>query len=367
MNLTERRVPKRWTEDEDRILHDETRKQAAAGNIKDWNRIAANLPGRTNKDCRKRWVNKVCGSLKKGAWNEDEDERLLSAVAKCGQKWALVANEVGFRSPDQCAKRWQSNLDPNLEHRGWTTEEDELLLSLVQENGREWKMIQEANFSRRSTNELKNRYTGLSKRAKHSYTRSKSIYSSSSSSEVLDDVEDAHGETMHKDMGEGGRNINSSEDAASGFAMTQDWVNMIDNPGMWIVPFGQGQPSVTTDILRGMYAPESASLMDLDNLDTHYSPDNITGLASSTSAPSADGSWTGLLYDTSSDNQVQSNQMLHSIGGMEGLEVTGLEDIDSVGRVSLVIDKCNRDTLHHLLNLTGSLKAKTRIEIDNEE
>ncbi|KAI1402269.1 Homeodomain-like protein [Hypoxylon fuscum] len=127
MNPTERRIPKRWTEEEDRILHDETQKQALTGNIKDWHRIAAKLPGRTNKDCRKRWVNKVCGSLKKGAWNEDEDDRLLKAVDKYGQKWTLVANDVGFRSPDQCAKRWQSSLDPNLEHGGWTTEEFEIM------------------------------------------------------------------------------------------------------------------------------------------------------------------------------------------------------------------------------------------------
>ncbi|OTA82982.1 hypothetical protein M434DRAFT_24887 [Hypoxylon sp. CO27-5] len=158
MSSMERRVPKRWTEEEDKILHDETQKQLAGDKIvKDWNRIAAKLPGRTNKDCRKRWVNSVCGSLKKGAWNEDEDERLLSGIVKHGQRWTLVANEVGFRSPDQCAKRWQSNLDPNLERGSWTAVEDELLMSLVEEKGREWKMIKERSFARRSGNELKNR------------------------------------------------------------------------------------------------------------------------------------------------------------------------------------------------------------------
>lgn len=60
--------------------------QVSARQIKDWNRIAAKLPGRTNKDCRKRWVNKVCGSLKKGAWNKEEDERLRDAVSIHGQR-----------------------------------------------------------------------------------------------------------------------------------------------------------------------------------------------------------------------------------------------------------------------------------------
>jgi hypothetical protein len=59
---------------------------AMVGEVKDWNRIASQLPGRTNKDCRKRWVNKVRGSLKKGSWDEDEDERLSRAVKIHGQR-----------------------------------------------------------------------------------------------------------------------------------------------------------------------------------------------------------------------------------------------------------------------------------------
>lgn len=57
-----------------------------AGDTKDWHRVAAKLPGRTNKDCRKRWVNKVCGCLKKGPWNKHEDESLLDAVDRYGQR-----------------------------------------------------------------------------------------------------------------------------------------------------------------------------------------------------------------------------------------------------------------------------------------
>jgi hypothetical protein len=101
MDGVERRIPKRWTEAEDEVLYKEARSQLATGQVKDWNRIAAKLPGRTNKDCRKRWINKVCGSLKKGAWDEDEDERLREAVRVHGQKWAVIANIVGLRSPDR--------------------------------------------------------------------------------------------------------------------------------------------------------------------------------------------------------------------------------------------------------------------------
>ncbi|KAK4186757.1 hypothetical protein QBC35DRAFT_386543 [Podospora australis] len=159
---------KRWTEEEDAILHDEAMKQSSNGTVRDWHRIATKLPGRTNKDCRKRWVNKVCGGLKKGLWDPEEDQRLQAAVEKHGLRWPLIAAEVGFRSPDQCSKRWQYGLDPRLKHREWTSEEDQLLLQLVQERGREWKAIQHNHYPSRSRIDLKNRYTILMRRLSNS-------------------------------------------------------------------------------------------------------------------------------------------------------------------------------------------------------
>jgi len=59
------------------------------GRIKDWHRIANKLPGRNNKDCRKRWCNKVTGGLKKGPWEEDEDSRLKNGVREFGYQFVL--------------------------------------------------------------------------------------------------------------------------------------------------------------------------------------------------------------------------------------------------------------------------------------
>ncbi|GAE00032.1 hypothetical protein PVAR5_8764 [Paecilomyces variotii No. 5] len=132
----------------------------------DWSRVAEKLPLRTNKDCRKRWINHVCGGLKKGPWEADEDVSLCAAVAQHGQKWTLVASQVGSRSADQCAKRWQHNLDPRLDHQRWTPKEDELLLESVGRYGREWRKIQEKHYSTRSANDLKNRFTILSKKSR---------------------------------------------------------------------------------------------------------------------------------------------------------------------------------------------------------
>ena len=92
------------------------------GEVKDWCRIAEHLPGRTNKDCRKRWHNSVAGGLKKGQWSKSEDLQLARGVQRFGQRythdpissfvpleaitknfyrWTLVANTVQSRSADR--------------------------------------------------------------------------------------------------------------------------------------------------------------------------------------------------------------------------------------------------------------------------
>lgn len=135
-----------------------------SGDVKDWCRIAAALPGRNNKDCRKRWHNSVAGGLKKGQWSKSEDALLARAVEQHGQRWTLVANCVESRSADQCAKRWQQSLDPELDHSEWRDDEDRLLIEATQQLGRHWKDIQREYFPGRSKNTIKNRYTVLVRR-----------------------------------------------------------------------------------------------------------------------------------------------------------------------------------------------------------
>jgi hypothetical protein len=58
-----------------------------------------------------------------GTWSDTEDERLREAVAKHGPRWMSVAAEVGTRSGEQCAKRWNEYVNPDLDHSPWSTQE----------------------------------------------------------------------------------------------------------------------------------------------------------------------------------------------------------------------------------------------------
>lgn len=99
-----------------------------------------------------------------GTWLPAENARLREAVAKFGTRWVKVASEVGSRNGDQCAKRWNENLNPDLDHSPWTPEEDERLLALVKTYGRNWKFMADNCLELRAPLALKNRYLLLMRR-----------------------------------------------------------------------------------------------------------------------------------------------------------------------------------------------------------
>ncbi len=88
-----------------------------------WRDLAKSVPGRTNKDCRKRWYNTLADGSTKGPWTESEDERLWCAVREHGQKWSRAAAVVGTRNSDQCSSHWSLSLDPDIDYSDWASVE----------------------------------------------------------------------------------------------------------------------------------------------------------------------------------------------------------------------------------------------------
>ncbi|KAK0656218.1 Homeodomain-like protein, partial [Cercophora newfieldiana] len=123
-----------------------------------WHKVAAHLPGRNNKDCRKRWHYSIAHTIRKGTWTKEEDEKLLQAVDKYGARWSKVAVVVGSRNGDQCWKRWYDCLDPRIDKSPWTADEDARLLHEVATHGRNWSEIVNKHFPNRTSLSAKNRY-----------------------------------------------------------------------------------------------------------------------------------------------------------------------------------------------------------------
>ncbi|KAL4981873.1 hypothetical protein BDW68DRAFT_192616 [Aspergillus falconensis] len=165
------RPRRNWTAEEDVILKREVRRVQAEGDNISWHEIAAFLPGRTNKDCRKRWYGTAGAKVKKGPWTEAEDARLRKAIERHGTKWAVVASVVGTRLPDQCSKRWSHAINPDIDHSPWTPQEDELLIHYVRKHGHYWQQIVSLYFPGRTSLAAKNRYHILQRRLKSEEAR----------------------------------------------------------------------------------------------------------------------------------------------------------------------------------------------------
>ncbi|EHK19411.1 uncharacterized protein TRIVIDRAFT_67833 [Trichoderma virens Gv29-8] len=157
-----RRKCGRWTNAEDEILIHKVRAQELIGQPRDWSSIAAIIIGRSNKDCRKRWL-RLNGCIKKGEWSSSEDKQLCDAVQQFGSKWVEVSKYLKTRSADQCAARWQNYLNPNIKRHKWSDDEDQRLLYAFRVYGSNWKTIQMHELTDRSLQDIRNRYKSLSR------------------------------------------------------------------------------------------------------------------------------------------------------------------------------------------------------------
>jgi hypothetical protein len=86
---------------------DEQLKQIMAlGGWKSWNAIAAQMPGRTGRQCRERWNNYVNPSLNMKLFTPDEDRLLMQKHKELGTKWEQIVHFFPGRSKNFIKNRW---------------------------------------------------------------------------------------------------------------------------------------------------------------------------------------------------------------------------------------------------------------------
>jgi hypothetical protein len=132
-----RTPPHKWTPEEDATLT-----EAVAGFGKDWVRVAALVPRRTNKQCGQRWVESLDPDINRGKWTLKEDAKLTKGVKKHGvNNWAAVAALVPGRIQIRCRQRWAKSLDPDINRGKWTPDEDTKLTEALTEHGNNWVQV----------------------------------------------------------------------------------------------------------------------------------------------------------------------------------------------------------------------------------
>jgi hypothetical protein len=99
----------KWTAVEDGKLKDAVHTHGG----KDWAAIAAWVPGRTKRQCRQRWHDGLAVNIN---WSEDEDKNLEDSVkTHRGKDWAAIAALIPGRTKKQCHARWRGTLKPNID------------------------------------------------------------------------------------------------------------------------------------------------------------------------------------------------------------------------------------------------------------
>jgi hypothetical protein len=102
----------RWTPEEDAALKEAVAEYINAldadGNPQPvpWNKIATRIPHRTGIQCQARWSEALDPRVRKGKWSSDEDDILKEGVKRFGRCWIRIAEMINGRTQRQCRTRW---------------------------------------------------------------------------------------------------------------------------------------------------------------------------------------------------------------------------------------------------------------------
>jgi len=95
--------------------------------------------------------------IKRTPWQPYEDEQVVALVEKYGARWAKIAGMLPGRTGKQVRDRYTNKLKPNIKKDEWTKEEEEIFNTLCQQMGHKWSKI--ASFlPGRTEGQVKNRY-----------------------------------------------------------------------------------------------------------------------------------------------------------------------------------------------------------------
>ncbi|CAD8185842.1 unnamed protein product [Paramecium octaurelia] len=146
---------KYWTEEEDNIL-----KSTVQLHGSDWKLIAEYLDGRNASQCAQRWKRvKPDDGEKNQKWTPEEDEEVKRLTKEYRFDWKVIARFLSNRTGRQIRERYINHLDPNINNKAWSQQEDLKIWTLFKMIGSRWSEMAK-KLKGRPENMIKNRFYG---------------------------------------------------------------------------------------------------------------------------------------------------------------------------------------------------------------
>lgn len=84
-------------------------------------------------------INVIIQNNKK-KWSYDDDQKIIQLVQKYDKNWAEIAKHFPGKTGKQIRERYLNKLDPQINWSTWTKEEDEIILRVYKEHGPKWSI-----------------------------------------------------------------------------------------------------------------------------------------------------------------------------------------------------------------------------------
>lgn len=116
------------------------------------------LQPHSKKISKKSLEDKSSSSKGRRTWQKWEDDQIMELIQEHGKNWTLISKLAGgTRTGKQIRDRYLNKLNPSIAKTEWTKEEDEQLLKFFKEYGRKWTLIAK-HLSGRTESSVKNRF-----------------------------------------------------------------------------------------------------------------------------------------------------------------------------------------------------------------